>query len=173
MNRPPHDVEQRFIEAYDQYADALFRHCAFRIGDREKAIELMQETYMKVWEYLSQGHEVENLRAFLYRVANNLVIDFARQRAKRKTNSLEEMQEKGFDLGNHDDEKMQTRFDAQQIMAVLDQVEEPYRTAVILRYVNGLPPREIADILEISANVTSVRINRGLEKLRSLLPPNG
>src|SRR3989344_8561631 len=80
-----------FIENYDKYADAIFRYCAFRIYDRERAKELMQETFTKTWEYLKKGNKVENMKAFLYKVAHNLCVN---EIIRPKSFSLDEMREK-------------------------------------------------------------------------------
>ena len=64
-------------------------------------------------------------------------------------------------------------FEERFILETLQTIEEPYRTAVILRYIDGLPPREIAALLDVSPNVISVRVNRGIQKLQSLLNPHG
>lgn len=165
------DMEQLFLQAYDDYADAIFRHIALRLGDRERGKELMQDAFMKAWEYLASGKTVENLRAFLYRIANNLIIDTARRRKIRTEDSLEEMHEvQGFDPPAEEEVSSGILMDGARAMQVLQKVEEPMRTAVILRFVDGLPPREIAELLGVSANVASVRIHRGVEALRSLLP---
>lgn len=50
-----HDVRQKFLAAYDAYADAIYRHCYFRVFIRGRAEELMQETFMKTWEYLADA----------------------------------------------------------------------------------------------------------------------
>lgn len=163
-------MEAKFSQAYDDYADAIFRHCYFRIGDRDLAIDLMQETFMKTWEYLAAGKDVENIRAFLYKTANNLIIDHVRRAKRRPEDSLEDMQEKGFDIMGADGRDTADKIDAEQVVTVLDQVEEPYRTAVVMRYIDELQPQEIADALGITANVVSVRINRGLKKLKTLVP---
>lgn len=168
-------IEEQFTNAYDEYADALFRHCTFRIGDREKGRELMQETFMKAWEYLAKGNEVENLRALLYTTANNLITDTYRRQAKRKEDSLEEMQEYGFDVeGNEDATRgAEAALAGQRVTQILQEIDEPYRSAVIMRYIDDLSPAEIAETLDETANVVSVRINRGLKKLQSLLPEYG
>ena len=61
-----------FADAYDAYADAIFRHCAFRCFNRERARELMQETFIKAWDFLVSGKDIDNVQAFLYKTANNL-----------------------------------------------------------------------------------------------------
>lgn len=163
-------LQEEFSLAYDEYADAIFRHCYFRVRDRDLAIDLMQETFMKTWGYLSKGKTVDNIRAFLYKTANNLIIDHVRRAKLRPEDSFEEMQEQGFDITGEDGRDIAQKMDAEQVVTVLQKVDEPYRTAVIMRYIDELEPKEIAKVLHISANSVSVRINRGLKKLESLLP---
>ena len=79
------DIQDTFDHAYADYADAIFRHCAFRLMNRERGKELMQETFLRIWIELGKGVEVLNMRAFLYRIANNLIIDDVR---KKKEMSL-------------------------------------------------------------------------------------
>ena len=80
--------ESQFLKAFDEYADALFRHCFFRVSDRETAKDLVHETFTRTWDHLARGKEVREYRAFLYRTANNLIVDFYR---KKKAVFLEEI----------------------------------------------------------------------------------
>lgn len=169
---PNHDhntMEQAFLEAYDAYADAIFRHIALRLGDRERGKELMQDTFLRAWEAIARGTQVQNFRAFLYRIANNLIIDFARRKKRRIEESLEALQESGFDIAD-EPVNLQARIDGSKALELVQKVKEPNRTALVLRHVDGMEPREIAELLGISANVVSVRIHRGIAELRSLLP---
>lgn len=165
-------TQQEFLEAYDRYADAIFRHCALRLGDREEGKDLMQETFIRAWEAIVGGITIENMRAYLYRVANNLIIDVARRRKRRPTSSLEEMMEAGFSPATREKGPAQN-LEESFVLETLQHIDEPYRTAVILRFIDGLPPREIARLLGVSPNVISVRVNRGIEKLQTLLNPHG
>jgi len=164
-------VEEEFLRAYDEYSDAIFRHCYFRVYDRERGRDLMQETFMRVWEYLAKGQTVDNMRAFLYRIANNLIIDESR---KKKEQSLEALQEVGFDPGVDIRDHLNNRIEKERVLVTLRQLDEPYRDIILMRYVSDLSPSEIADIIGESANTVSVRIYRGLKQLRSLLsePPS-
>lgn len=162
-------MEEQFLQAYDEYADAVFRHCALRISDRERGRELMQETFLKAWESVRRGTKVENMRAFLYKIANNLIIDTYRR--DRGEVSLEDMaEEKGFDPADERaDMNVERLVAGREVMDTLQKLEEPYRTALVMRYVDGLEPKDIADTLGITANVASVRIHRGLKHLSTLL----
>ncbi len=172
MRMPHSSEERRFTKAYDLYADSIFRHCYFRIGDRERGKELMQDAFLKTWEYIAKGNEVEDMRAFLYRTANNLIVDQYRRRAKRTEESFEDLQERGFDFASSERTEKETEegFTSDEVASVLGKIEEPYRSAVIMRYIDDLSPKQIAQSLGESVNVVSVRINRGMKKLKSLLP---
>ena len=53
----------------------------------------MQEAYCRTWKYLTEGHQIDNIRAFVYRTAHNIIIDMAKKRASV---SLDYLMEKGF-----------------------------------------------------------------------------
>ncbi len=160
----------RIAQAFEEYSDALFRHCFFRISDRERAVELTQETFLKVWNYAEKGGKIDDIRAFLYRSLNNLIIDEYR---KKKSVSLDALlEEEGISEGDFKElktagrEVVENAFDAKQALILLDKIPEKYRTAVTLRFVEGLSPKEIANLMGETENVISVRIHRGLERLR-------
>lgn len=163
--------EQLLLSAYDEYADAIFRHCALRLSDRERGKDLMQDTFIRAWESMQKGTTIENMRAFLYRIANNLIIDDVRRRKLRTEESLEDMQEDhGWELPDTAPDPSRVTHGV-MVMETVSKLEEPYRTAVVMRYVDGLPPRDIADALGVSPNVVSVRIHRGIEQLATLVNP--
>ncbi len=169
MIRANDNPEQAFTEAYDRYADAIFRHCYFRLGHRERAKEIAQDTFMKAWEHIASGKDVEHVQAFLYRIAGNLVIDDVRRRKRRPETSLEDLQEAGFDPATEEGEMtMQERLDGQQLLELVQQLEDDAKDVLVMRYVDGLPPQEIAELLGVTANVVSVRLHRATKKLRSL-----
>jgi RNA polymerase sigma-70 factor (ECF subfamily) len=173
------DFEQQFKDAYERYSDELFRHCAMRISDRERALEITQDAFMRTWDYVRKGNEVRELRPFLYQTLRHLIIDEYR---KAKMYSLEAMVEgtEGASvemLLPSDDtntlEAAMERFDAKAALGMVSELPDLYREALMLRYVESLSPKEIAEILEESENVVSVRIHRGLKKLKEMLEAQG
>ncbi len=158
--------EARFLEAYEEHADALLRHALMRVRDRELAKDLVQEAYSKTWVYMSQGKEIEYLRAFLYRVVNNLIVDWSR---KKKASSLETMMEDdGFEPADENVKDFADVPAAREAIKLLGELDELYRTAITMRYLDEMSPREIAEALGVSENVVSVRIHRGIEKLSKM-----
>lgn len=160
------DLEQEFLAAYDDYSDAIFRHCYYRVFDRERGKDLMQETFMRAWQYLQKGENVLNMRAFLYRIANNLIVDESR---KKKEASLDKLQDEGFDPGIDETQKMHNRIEHSRVVDSMRDLDDSYRDILVLRYMKDLSPSEIANATGESANTVSVRIYRGLKQLRSML----
>lgn len=159
-------IEKSFLKLYDESADTLLRHCYFRVHDRELAKDLTQEAFTRMWQYLAAGKEVENMNAFLYRMANNLVIDHYR---RKKSASLEALQEGGFDPSGSEHEHVMDRAQIREALEAVDTLEEPYLSVIRMRYVSDLTISEIAEATGESDNVVSVQIHRGIKKLRTLL----
>lgn len=170
------DLSQQFRDAFERHSDELFRHCSMRIADRERALELTQDVFLRAWEYAQkEDSQIREWRPFLYRILRNLIIDEYR---KGKIHSLEAMVEDSesgdietlmpADEGNTLEAAME-RFDAKRAVAQLKKLPDLYREALTMRYIDGLSPKEIAGMLGESENVVSVRIHRGLKKLNDAL----
>lgn len=153
-------------EAYNNYADAIFRHCYFRLTNRERAKELMQDTFIKAFEYLKKGQPVENMKAFLYRIANNLVIDDVR---KKKEQSLDALNEAGIDFSGTGEGDVTKIIEEQRVLGMMKKLDPKDRELVVLRYVDGFKPQDIADMMDLTANVVSVRLHRALKDLKGFL----
>ena len=165
--------EDRFLKAFDEYGDALFRHATIRISDRERAIDIVQDTYTKVWGYLRQGHEISSFRPFLYKVLNNLIIDEYRKRKESSLDALmeeETVDEGAFEeLQDHSMKSLLDQLDGKQALLVVGKLPDIYREVLIFRFVDGLRPKEICDLVEETENTVSVRIHRGLALLKKQL----
>ena len=158
-------MQQDFLKAYDENSDALFRQCFFKVHDRELAKDILQDTFVKTWDYIVKGNTILNMKAFLYKTLNNLVID---QYRKKKTVSLDALAEDGFDPVAPESFDAHDRFEGEKALKFLEKLGEPYKDAVFMRYVNGLELSEIADITGESENTISVHVHRGINKLREL-----
>ncbi len=159
-------MEQQFIQAYEQYSDAIFRYCYYRVFDREKAKDHTQEAFSRTWKYISGGKQIENLRAFVYKTANNIIIDEVR---KKKATSLDTIMEKGFTPSIDTREKTVDYFTGKEIIGVIETLDEKYRDVIILKYVNDLSTSEIALVLQETENNVYVRLSRGIQKVKEII----
>jgi RNA polymerase sigma-70 factor (ECF subfamily) len=164
------DVTHIFESIYTSQSDAIFRFCLMRVSDREQALDITEETFVRFWQSLQQGKEILNARAFLFTVARRLIIDWYR---KKKSISLERMMSNNDEEGTASDVIDETTFDNRELgpegrylLGAIGELSSDSRDLIHLRFVEDLTPKEIGGILGISANAASVRINRALRELR-------
>ncbi len=156
-----------FVSAYKDNADAIYRHCLFRVFSSEKAEELMQDVFLKFWQYLEAGHEIKNAKGLLYRIADHSIID---EKRKKTTDSLEALAEgQDFDPSSAEHTNMEARALYNEAMRELKTLREDEQDLFILRYVDGFGPAEIAELKGSNANTVSVQLNRIVSKLRAKL----
>lgn len=166
-------IKLRFKEAYDEHSDALFRYAFYKLSDREKAKDVVQDTFVKVWEYLvssesAGGIEITNVKALLYRIATNAIIDNYR---KKKELSLEALMDDGFDPGDmrHSHNTIIDESEADLIIRAVHELEEEDRAVILMRYIDGLTVKEISSITGQRENTVSVRIHRALKMLKDIM----
>jgi RNA polymerase sigma-70 factor, ECF subfamily len=155
--------EEKFLNIYEKHADAIYRHCYFRVSNKELAENLTQETFMRAWTYLGEGKEIQNMKALLYKMAGNLVIDHYR---KKKESSLENMTEAGFQVSDLSEGQMENAVDLKDLIEKMDRLEDGDRNLLIMRFIDDMRPREIAKILDLKVNIISVRLHRAVGKLK-------
>ena len=159
------ETEQSFLKLYDEFAGPIFRHCYFRVSSREVAEDLTQDSFMRIWNYIAKGQIVDNQKAFLYKITGNLIIDYYR---KKKEASLDVLSEAGFDPAGEDENATLNYAECQHVIGAVKKLESPYREAISMRYIDGFSLGDIAEVVGETENVVSVRIHRGIEKLKKL-----
>lgn len=162
-------AEREFLKAYDAHADGLFRFLCLKIADRETARDLMQETFTRVWDYRAKGGIIQEWKPFLFRTAYNLVVDTYRKKRSVSLDAL--IDDKGFAVPDDSDLVNVRKAEVARVRKAINALEEPYRDVLLLRYIEDLPPREIARITGLSENVVSVRLHRATAKLRTIVDP--
>ncbi len=167
------DRKKVFNEAFTQYADELFRHAFFRVSDRERAVDLVQECFLRAYAY-TERTDIDDIRAFLYRTLRNLIVDEYRKKKSYSLDAMLEDEEKNAEALMPTDETntieaATERLDAQAALRKVSELPHDYGEVLMLRFVDGLTPGEIADRIDVSENLVSVRIHRALKALKTLL----
>jgi RNA polymerase sigma-70 factor, ECF subfamily len=160
------ELEKHFFRIYEDEADALFRFVSFRMADREKTLDIVQESYFRLWKVMVEK-KPDNVRAYLYRIARNLLID--EYRAKKDVTSLETLVEAGFDIKKEESIDSHEKLDLQNALEVLQALPEKYKETLWLRMVEGWAVQDIASSLEETESNISVRIYRGMKLLRKAI----
>lgn len=151
--------------AHRDYEKGLSSHAFFKIGDRQMTEDLVQDTFMKTWKYLVKGGNIDVMKAFLYHILNNLIIDEYR---KRKTISLDAILEKGVEPSVGDSELMLSALDGKAALLLIARLPLTYQKVMRMRYVQDLSLKEMSLITGQSKNTLAVQVHRGVEKLKLL-----
>lgn len=158
------ETKAYFLQIYDTYASDIYRFCLIKVSSKELAEDLTQEVFTRFWQALRDGTVMRSDRALLYTIARNLVIDWYR---KKKESSLDTILEKGVEFEGEGARNVTIDAEMKEALAVIETLDDASREAVILRFVEGLSPKEIGQLSGESANVISVRLNRALKTVRS------
>lgn len=160
-----------FFNSYNSYSDEIFRFILFKLSDREKAKDILQDVFMRTWLYMGKNGKIENMRAFLYKTAGNAVIDEYRKQSRRdsRLESLDSLVDLGFDPGFDNIDPLIDKIDGEQVIKLIGELPEVYAEVLFLRYVENKNIPEIAIIMERSNNAISVQLNRGIQKLKGII----
>lgn len=154
-----------FRKVYDDNVSALYRHAYFRVFSKTLAEELVQEAFLRFWEYSEAGKEVLNPKAFLYKTLTNLIIDNSR---RKKESSLDELMEDSAwaEPGYTDENIHEIKFAFEEVKTVMSSLPKDAQDLIVMKYIDDLDIREIADVLKTSPNNVSVKLHRAMERLK-------
>jgi RNA polymerase sigma-70 factor (ECF subfamily) len=153
-----------FEEFYMDHFDEFLSFTTSRVSDKDIAIDICQECFIKTLEHIHRGNIIETPRGYVYTLLRNRIIDFYR---KKKTVSLDDYTETGGDV--LDEEKPTDRIYYQRLIDKLGELPDTYRDIIIMRFVMDLSVTDIAERLGLPENTVSVRIFRGKELAMQLL----
>lgn len=163
-----------FAQLYDLYAERIYRFIFFKVSSVEEAQDLTSEVFLKTWQYILDGKEIEHLHALFYKVARNTVIDHYRRQAIRKdvsldeTISAEDITEQGI-AEEATIRAVELTLDMDTVRDKLRDLKDEYKDVIILRYMDELSVNEIAEILGKKPGAVRVLLYRALTTLKSLL----
>jgi RNA polymerase sigma-70 factor, ECF subfamily len=154
-----------FTLAHQDFEDGLNKHAYFKLSNHAIGEDLVQDTFIKTWQYLARGGKIDVMKAFLYHVLNNLIIDEYR---KKKTNSLDTMLEKGFEPNTGSSAHLLDELDGKAALLLIARLPAAYQKIMRMRYVQELTLKEMSLVTGQSENALAVQAHRGLAKLKLL-----
>jgi RNA polymerase sigma-70 factor (ECF subfamily) len=158
-----------FGALYTRHLDAIYRHVYFRVADERQAEDMTEEVFVRAWialpKYKPQGHR---LSSWLYRIAQNLIVDHYRKQSSRLEVEESEMEHLP-DSQLPPEDQVSGLQDMESLAKAVQQLGDAEQQVIILRFVEGLSHREIADVIGKSEGASRVIQHRALEALAGLL----
>ncbi len=149
---------------YRRYSQRIYTYCRKITSDNQVAEDLLQETFVKLYDSGRQARPVENVPAYLMTIARNMCLSH-RARSHRQFVPVEDFHLTTRDVPYEQKELLDL------IQASLELLPDDYREAFVLREYNGLSYSEIAEVIGQSIDVVKVRIFRAKKRLREILAP--
>jgi len=163
------EQQARLATAHQDFSVKLNAHAFFKVNNHETGEDLVQITFLKTWGYLVKGGKIDVMKAFLYHILNNLIIDEYR---KHKTTSLEVQVENGFEPKDDNSLRLLDFLDGKRAILLIQLLPQTYRKVIRMRYVQDLSLKEMSILTGQTRNAMAVQVHRGLEKLKILYSSN-
>jgi len=162
-----HETELRSLLtlAHQDHHKGLIKLSLFKLNDKEISEDIVQDTFMKTWRYLVRGGKIDLMKAFLYHILNDLVVDEYR---KRKPISLDALLDKGFDPSAGDVDRLMNELDGREAARLIMKLPQKYQKIMLMRYVRDLTLEEMSLITGDTRNAVAVQAHRGLERLKKI-----
>jgi RNA polymerase sigma-70 factor (ECF subfamily) len=153
--------------AHFNYNKGLNSYALFKLHDVDVGENLVQDTFMKTWAYLVKGGKILMMKAFLFHVLNNLIVDEYRRR-KHRTESLDTLVDKGLEPKEEDTLSLVNFLDGKAAVRRIIELPLKYKKVMHMRFVQSMSLEEISKSTGQTKNAVAVQIHRGLIKLKEL-----
>lgn len=162
-----------FAEVYEKHQHLAYNLCLNYLQNRQDAEEAMQDIFVKIHAKLPSFEGKLSMQTWVYRIAVNHCLDVLKSRKRRNRFSFisvffgntEKMPPEPVDF-NHPGVMMEDREEMEALFRRIHQLPDNQKTALLLRYVDELPQREIADIMQVSEKAVEALLQRAKQQLR-------
>lgn len=159
-----------FENIYIKYSDKIYRYIYLNTYDPYLSEDITSETFLRIWKnWKTIKHDF--MQALLYRTAKNILIDNYRKHKNGKKVSLETIVEQGLEPSYDEDlvEKITSNDNIKKVNGAIKLLPDNLREVVILRFINDLPARQAAQILDTTEVNIRVLQFRALKKLKEVI----
>jgi RNA polymerase sigma-70 factor, ECF subfamily len=152
-------------QAHKSFSKGMNTYSHFKVSSDSTCDDLVQDTFVKTWNYMVKNGKVDNMKAFLYHILNQLIIDEYR---KRKLISLDALLQEGFEISLDGRERTLNIYEGKAALLLVMQLPVRYQRIIKMRFVQELSLLEISLITGQTKNAIAVQSHRGLEQLKEL-----
>lgn len=170
MERVRGGDEEAFGVIVDRYKDSLINYLTHLVRSRERAEEIAQDAFVRLYRSARQYKEQERLGPYLFRIATNLVVTEAR-RQKRWSLLLPRLHASTRQSAPPADAPVLADEIQRQVHAALERLPVKYRAPLVLFEIEEWSYEEIAKALNVRAGTVKSRIFRARELMRRHLAP--
>jgi len=168
------ELDRAFEALYRDHLRDVYSYCYYRIGNHHDAEDLTEQTFLQAYRHFERARRESDgrpLRPWLIRIAHNLAANYHRDRSRRPTAALDNVEPVEHPHGT--ERVVEGRERMREVISGLDRLPEDRREALIMRFSLGMSNREIARALGRTDGATKVLIHRAIKQLEEELEPAG
>jgi len=152
-----------------EHSDRLFNFVYRILRDREMALDMVQEIYLKVLNKYENINDKNKLKAYLFRTAYNMALNYKRDDAKHKNRLESNFDNIILNVPDAPDIILESTERRERIKAAIEKLAEKQKEVVLHRFYNDMKISEIAEIMKVSEGTVKVHLARGLQNLKKQL----
>ncbi len=169
-----------FTEIAERYQDRLLNFIYRTIGDRDRAEDLVQETFVRVYRHLHRFDPTRKFSTWIYTIASNLAKNELRNRARnplvlfhtiRKSWEADHRPLEFEDSAYRPDDLFRKRRVREQVEAAVTELPEHHRVVFVLRELEGKTYEEISEITGVTLGTVKSRLNRARNRFARIIAP--
>ena len=160
---------EAFSKAYELYFNLLCHYAYRYFQDQDEAYEIVQHTFLKIWEQRKKLEKVGSLKSYLFRSVHNACLNkidhlkvinnyYTKEKLRLKEIELENFEDR---MDNHEAEKL--------LISAINELPEKNRKVLELRYYENMKYKEIADQLHISERTVETHLRKSILEIRKKL----
>jgi RNA polymerase sigma-70 factor (ECF subfamily) len=159
-------LDRDFEGLYRDHLRDVYSYSYYRIGNHHDAEDLTEQTFLQAYRHFERAQRESDgrpLRPWLIRIAHNLAANYHRDKARRPTAALDNVEPVMHPHGT--ERVVEGRERMREVMAGLEHLSDDRREALIMRFSLGMSNREIARALGRTDGATKVLIHRSIKQL--------
>lgn len=153
---------------YETYYGQLMSVCQRYVSNEHEAMDLLHESFIKIFAKIKSYQEGTSLVAWMRRIAVNTAIDHYRKSVRRRTENIDQ----AFHLSSNEPDVI-SQYSAKEILSAVQQLTPTYRAIFNLYVVEGYSHREIAEQFDITESTSRSNLVKARSKLKKILTAQG
>lgn len=166
IKRAKNGDKEAFGKLYDANASPIYRFILIKVGNKADAEDLTHQVFLNAWQkirgYVSKGFPFSS---WLYRIAHNAVIDF--YRTSRHHADIQALPEDALSDAPELDKKIDDAMQIKLVKTAIKELDQDQQSVIVMKFINELSNKEIAQALEKSEGAVRVIQHRALKQLKS------
>lgn len=158
---------ESFGALYDHYLPKIYRYILAKVNHRQVCEDIAHEVFLRAWKNIGGFKERGfPFSSWLYRIARNQVIDY--YRLQKNTASLDHINPDLIRFADSTEATADVRIAWEKVYGVLRHLTEDEQDVIVMRFVNDLTPKEIAEVVGKSEGAIRVIQHRAIQTLKEL-----